>query len=153
MKHLYEYEEQEVQDLMKDLEKVGHGPMKGWILSVVPFVPYDSNGSNVGTTYYAVVADTIEEAYDMVAEDWIPEMEDPINPGSWEGLLDKISELLDWETRVKFLAAWKNLIPKSNKKTFEAIRRTSPFDVIKELDKYFTNVRSIMTQNPSGNTD
>jgi hypothetical protein len=150
MKHLYEYEEQDVQGLMKDLEKVGHGPMKGWILSVVPF---DTEGSNVGTTYYAIAAGTIEEAYAMVAEDWIPEMEDPINPESWGDLLEKIEEILEWETGAKLLAAWEGLTCRKKDPTIEVIRSASPFDVINMLNKEFTNVQSVMSTSPKGNTE
>lgn len=150
MKHLYEYDDQEIQDLKKDLESVGHGPMKGWIVAIIPF---DSDGNHVGTTYYAITANTIEEAYDMVAEDWIPEMEDPINSESWEDLLERITQMLDWEQGAKFLTAWEGLTCKRKDPAVEVIRSASPFDVIDMLNREFTNVQSIMSPNPGGNTE
>ena len=150
MKHIYEYEEQELQDLVKGLEKVGHAPMKGWIVAVVPFYP---NNEIVGTTYYAITADTVEEAYALVAEDWIPEMEDPIDPKSWEDLLEKISEMLEWEMGAIFLTAWEGLVCRRKDPTFEAIRNSSPFEAIKRLDQEFTNVQSVMGASPKGNTE
>ena len=150
MKHLYEYEDHEVLDLTRDLEKVGHTPMNGWIIAVVPF---DSDGSNVGPSYYAVVAETIEEGFNMLLDYATPEPEDPLKFETWEELLEKISDLQGWDYGDKFLAAWKGLTPRVNAPKIEKIRRPSPFEVISELDKYFINVQSIVVSNPNGNTE
>jgi hypothetical protein len=149
MKHLYEYDDQVVDNLMKNLDRVGQGHMKGWIIAVVPF---DQDGSNVGTSYYAVVAETIEEGFNMLLDYATPEPEDPLKFETWEELLEKISDLQGWDYGDKFLAAWKGLTPRVNTPKVEKIRRPSPFEVISELDKYFINVQSIMVSNPNGNT-
>jgi hypothetical protein len=36
MRHLYEYEDEEIKTLMGDLEGVGHGQLKGWLISNNP---------------------------------------------------------------------------------------------------------------------
>ena len=35
MKHLREFDDQEIQDLMGDLEKVGHERLKGWYIGTI----------------------------------------------------------------------------------------------------------------------
>jgi hypothetical protein len=76
MKHLREYEEQDIKDLMGDMKTIGQAPMEGWIVSISPF---DVDNPSRGTKYYAITADNVKEAYVMVSEDWIYEDEDLVS--------------------------------------------------------------------------
>lgn len=153
MKHIREYEEQEIKDLMGDLEKVGQGPLKGWILAVFPYdVDGPLSGGFQGARYYAITAYTLQEALFLVAEanlgledeelkDLLSDVED------FPDLEDVINTASDHETGYVHLEVWKGLIPKKKEPQVVEIENSNPFIVIKDLSQEFTNVQAVMSAN------
>ena len=153
MKHIREYEEQEIRDLMGDLEKVGQNPPKGWVLAVFPFdVDGPLSGGFQGTRYYAVTAYTLKEALFLVAEANLElgeeELSDLISDvDSFSEIEDVINSSSDHETGFVYLQEWEGLIPKSKTPKVVEVEDSNPFIVIKKLDQEFTNVQSVMSAN------
>ena len=153
MKHIKEYEEDEIKSLMGDLEKIGQGPLKGWILAVFPFdVDGPLSGGFQGTRYYAVTAYTLQEALFLVAETNLGleerELSELISDiDSFSEIEDVINSASDHETGFVYLQEWKGLIPKSKTPKLVEIEDPNPFVVIKELSQEFTNVQAVMSAN------
>ena len=154
MKHIREYEEQEIRDLMGDLEKVGQNPPKGWVLAVFPFdVDGPLSGGFQGTRYYAITAYSEEEAYLLVAEAAMGELDreelkELISDASeFSDLEDIVNSASDHESGFVYLREWKGLVPKSKDPKVVVIEDSNPFVVIKELNQEFTNAESVMSTN------
>ena len=62
MKHLKEYEEEDVRELMGDLETIGHEQLKGWYIGTINEDGYFS--------IYAILAYNEGEVEQMIREDW-----------------------------------------------------------------------------------
>lgn len=153
MKHIREYEEEEVKGLMGDLEKIGQGPLKGWILAVFPFeADGPLSGGFQGTRYYAVTAYTLQEALFLVAEANLGLEESELSElisdiDSFSEIEDVINSASDYDSGFVYLQEWKGLIPKSKTPKVVKIEDSNPFVVIKELNQEFTNVQSVMSAN------
>ena len=153
MKHLREYEEQEVKDLMGDLEKIGQNPPKGWILSVFPYNTSDGpERGPKGTLYYAITAHTLQEAYFLVAEanGGLPEteLEELVSDvEDFSDLEDVIASASEYESGFIYLQHWEGLVPRNRETNLVEISNSNPFGVIKELSKEFTNVQAVMSAN------
>ena len=153
MKHLREYEEQEIKDLMGDMTSIGQDPLKGWVVSVGPF---DTESSSYGAKYYAITADNVKEAYAITAEDWIYEEEDldsfVEDIGNFTELSEKINDESGYQMGFVVLGVWEGLRPTGKKSELAVIDGINPFEAGRLLSEKFTNAQSVMAANPKGNS-
>ena len=155
MKHLREYEEKDIKDLMGDMKTIGQAPMEGWIVSISPFDV--DNPSRQMTKYYAITADNLKEAYAMVSEDWIYEDEDLVSfvegIDNFTELSEKINDSTDQQMGFVVLGVWEGLRPISKESESFIIDGINPFEAGRILGQKFSNAQSVMTANPKGNTE
>ena len=153
MKHLREYEEQDIKDLMGNMETIGQAPLKGWIVSIAPF---DIQTSSSESKYYAITADNVKEAYAMIAEDWIYEEEDldsfVENIDNFTDLSEKINNETEYQMGFVVLGVWEGLRPTSKKSELFVISGINPFEAGVLLSQKFTNAQSVMSANLKGNS-
>ena len=153
MKHLREYEEQDIKDLMGDMETIGQAPFKGWIVSIAPF---DTESTAVGAKYYAITADNVKEAYALIAEDWIYEEEDLDSfvegVKNFTDLSEDIGESTDYQMGFVVLGVWEGLRPTAKKSELVVIEGVNPFEAGRLLSQKFINAQSVMAANPKGNS-
>jgi hypothetical protein len=153
MKHLREYEEQEIKDLMGDMTSIGQDPLKGWVVSVGPF---DTESSSYGAKYYAITADNVKEAYAITAEDWIYEEEDldsfVEDIDNFTELSEKINDESGYQMGFVVLGVWEGLRPTGKKSELAVIDGINPFEAGRLLSEKFTNAQSVMAANPKGNS-
>jgi hypothetical protein len=153
MKHLREYEEQDIKDLMGDMKTIGQDPLKGWIVSVAPF---DTELTAHGAKYYAITADNVKEAYALIAEDWIYEEEDLDSfveeVENFTDLSGDIGESTDYQMGFVVLGVWEGLRPTAKKSELVVIEGVNPFEAGRLLSQKFTNAQSVMSANPKGNS-
>jgi|TARA_R110000868_G_scaffold253687_2_gene510330 hypothetical protein len=153
MKHLREYEEQDIKDLMGDMETIGQAPLKGWIVSVAPF---DTESTAIGAKYYAITADNVKEAYALIAEDWIYEEEDLDSfveeVKNFTDLSEDIGESTDYQMGFVVLGVWEGLRSTSKKAELVVIEGVNPFEAGRLLSQKFINAQSVMAANPKGNS-
>ena len=153
MKHLREYEEQDIKDLMGDMETIGQAPLKGWIVSVAPF---DTESTAIGAKYYAITADNVKEAYALIAEDWIYEEEDLDSfveeVKNFTDLSEDIGESTDYQMGFVVLGVWEGLRSTSKKAELVVIDGINPFEAGRLLSQKFINAQSVMAANPKGNS-
>jgi hypothetical protein len=153
MKHLREYEEQEIKDLMGDMTSIGQDPLKGWVVSVGPF---DTESSSYGAKYYAITADNVKEAYAITAEDWIYEEEDldsfVEDIDNFTELSEKINDESGYQMGFVVLGVWEGLRPTGKKSELAVIDGINPFEAGRLLSEKFTNAQSVMAANPTGNS-
>lgn len=159
MRHIREYEEQDVKDLMGDMETIGQAPLKGWIVSVAPFdteFTFSSTSALAGTKYYAITADNAKEAYALIAEDWIYEEEDLDSfveeVKNFTDLSEDICELTERSMGFVVLGVWEGLRSTSKKAELVVIDGINPFEAGRLLNQKFTNAQSVMAANPKGNS-
>lgn len=154
MKHLREYEEQDIKDLMGDMETIGQAPLKGWIVSIAPF---DIQTSSSASKYYAITADNVKEAYAMIAEDWVYEEEDPDSfvedIDNFTELSEKINNETEYQMGFVVLGVWEGLRPTSKKSELFVIEGINPFEAGRLLSQKFINAQSVMTANLKGNSE
>ena len=153
MKHLREYEEQDIKDLMGNMETIGQAPLKGWIVSVAPF---DTESTAAGAKYYAITADNVKEAYALIAEDWIYEEEDLDSfveeVKDFTDLSEDIGGSKDYQMGFVVLGVWEGLRPTAKKSELVVIDGINPFEAGRLLSQKFINAQSVMTANPKGNS-
>jgi hypothetical protein len=153
MKHLREYEEQDIKDLLGNMETIGQAPLKGWIVSVGPF---DVDTSSYGVKYYAITADNVKEAYAITAEDWIYEEEEldsfVEDVDNFTELSEKINDESDYQMGFVVLGVWEGLRSTSKKAELVVIEGVNPFEAGRLLSQKFTNAQSVMAANPKGNS-
>ncbi len=153
MKHLREYEEQDIKDLLGNMETIGQAPLKGWIVS---FGPFDADTSSYGAKYYAITADNVKEAYAITAEDWIYEEEDLDSfveeVKNFTDLSEDICESTDYQMGFVVLGVWEGLRSTGKKSELVVIEGVNPFEAGRLLSQKFTNAQSVMAANPKGNS-
>jgi hypothetical protein len=128
MKHLYEYEDKEIMDLMGDLETVGQGPMKGWLITII-----SRSGLNTGEI--------------VIAEDWMEAQriydKNGIVAGQGTNLASNLSELKKNST----IISWDiidDLKARSYTKGYKRWDMTDPYKTVEILDAFFTNSKTVM---------
>ena len=153
MKHLREYEEQDIKDLMGDMETIGQAPLKGWIVSIAPF---DTESTANGTKYYAITADNVKEAYALIAEDWIYEEEDLDSfveeVKNFTDLSEDICESTEYQMGLVVVGVWEGLRSTAKKAELVVIEGVNPFEAGRLLSQKFINAQSVMAANPKGNS-
>ena len=161
MKHLYEYEDEEIKSMITDLEGVGQGPLKGWLISCV-FKGFHNAAD--GTAYISIGAETIREAmslfatfygevYDVETKD-LREMLEATHEDDFVQLaynLLRVTPELDEHEVLQFLSIWDGLNPISKKSFIEQRGTNNIMYTLDEIKKEFSNVESVLRANKSGN--
>lgn len=151
MKHLKEYEDEDVRGLMGDLETIGHEQLKGWYIGMINEEGYFS--------IYVILAYNEGEVEQMIREDWgrwahkyMPEMIGNAYKGRnklFNNFLDALlSNLMDKE-ELKFYQIHKDLIvknPAEKKPMILNFPGYNPILATEKLEEIFSNVKQKMSE-------
>ena len=132
MKHIkpiFEYEDDDIRDLLGDMDSIGQGPMKGWLVTIT-----NKHGLTTGEI--------------LIADDWLEAQKIYDKNGTIAGqgnnlasalavMKQKHSSLVSWDILDGFKA---RVYTKGYKKWDMA----NPYTTIEILDAFFTNSREIM---------
>jgi hypothetical protein len=150
MKHLKEYEEEDVRDLMGDLETIGHEQLKGWYIGTISEDGYFS--------IYAILAYNEGEVEQMIREDWewaykrMPEKIGNAYKGRnnlFNNFLDALLSNLMGEDELKFYQMHKGLIvknPAGKKPTILNFPGYNPILATEKLEELFSNIKQKMSE-------
>jgi hypothetical protein len=152
MKHLYEYEEQDVQGLMRDLETVGHEQMKGWYMQTVSA----DGGYTMGRIIFAHNEEEIVEIFRKEFRIFTGDPSFPSKIGdSWssgkdlhKSFLDAFLKYCTYSDKFSYLSIIKDLKVKdaaSKKPGIIAFPDLNPFLTSEQLEKNFYNAKEKMT--------
>jgi hypothetical protein len=148
MKHIKEFEDQEIHDLLGDLEKVGHERLKGWYIGKI-----DKDG------YFgicAVLAHNEGEVESILRESWrwakqyMPEKIGEAYKGRnmlYDNFLDALMSNLMNKEEIKFYQVYRDLEvknPSGRKPSILSFPGYNPFTATAELEKIFSNIRQKM---------
>ena len=162
MKHLYEYEDEEIKNLMTDLEGVGHEYLKGWLISCM-FEGYHNAAE--GTAYVSIGAKNSREAISLFADligdiysidaEVLKEALDKTKSDDFSLLGKNIFSLDsgDNEDSPFIFNVWEGLVPISKIPFVEERGTGNILYTMEELKKEFTNVESVLRANKKGNYD
>jgi len=128
MKHLYEYEDKEIMDLMGDLEEVGHGPTKGWLIKVT-----NSHGLTTGEI---VIADDWKEAQMIYDKN-----------GIISGQGNHLASYLASAKQNSTIVLWDILDGFKSRKYIKGYKRwdmANPYTNVAIFDEFFTNSKDIL---------
>ena len=152
MKHLKEYEEEDVRDLMGDLETVGHEQLKGYYIQTTSDSGY-TNG-------FAIFAHNEGELIDVVKEMW------PSSSYRTKGFPERVGQAYKGRNNLfnNFLDAFQSWLSDSELSLTTIVLKDliirnvsqvepggvifpayNPFMAAKMLEKCFTNVKEKMT--------
>jgi hypothetical protein len=150
MKHLREFDDQEIQDLMGDLEKVGHERLKGWYIGTINEDGYFG--------ICAVLAHNEGELEQIMRESWrwakqyMPERIGDAYKGRntlYNNFLDALmSNLMDNEV-IKFSQVFKDLAVKNSagkKPSLLTFPGYNPIIATEKLEELFSNIRQKMLE-------
>lgn len=131
MKHIkpiFEYEDDEIRSLLGDMESIGQGPMKGWLVTIT-----NKHGLTTGEI--------------LIADDWLEAQKIYDKNGTIAGqgthlasalaVMKQNSSLVSWDILDGFKA---RVYTKGYKKWDMA----NPYTTTEVLDAFFTNSREIM---------
>lgn len=158
MKHLREYSSKDLEDLTGDLESIGQGQLKGWIIAVSNY--FDDSPSE-GTAFFAISAFNVKEAYDLFkgeihdlfhfdVEDEKIDQEYTLSQVISD-LSDIVGKNSDWAYGFNLLGHWEGLYPKSKDPKISYINDLNPLVIMENLNKEFSNAQSILASNRMGN--
>ena len=131
MKHIkpiFEYEDDDIRDLLGDMETVGQGPMKGWLILMT-----NMNGLTTGEI---VIADDWKEAQMIYDKTGIVSGQG-VHLASAFAVMKQNSSLIAWDIVDDFKA---RVYTKGYKKWDMA----NPYATVEILDTFFTNSRTVM---------
>ena len=134
MKHIkpiFEYEDEDIRDLLGDMDSIGQGPMKGWLIIIT-----NKHGLTTGEI---VIADDWKEAQTIYYKNSPLSQIIGQETGLASGLasLKKNSSLVAWDIVDDFKA---RVYTKGYKKWDMA----NPYATVEILDTFFTNSRTVM---------
>jgi hypothetical protein len=160
MKHLYEYEDEEIKSMMTDLEGVGHGSLKGWLISC-SLKGY--HNASEGSCYLCIGATDVREAMSLYATflgdvygfptEILKEALKQTKDDSFSSLGEAIfsSDSTSDEEPPSILNVWKDLIPNSKNSFIEEFDTNNIIFTLDELKKQFKNLESVLRSNKIGN--
>jgi len=148
MKHLYEYEEEELRGLMGDLDKVGHEHTKGWY---VEYITTD-DGYYQGIVF---IAKNNQELFELGLKVLNISKNDILVHGEmykssrggmgYENPLSAMIAHLNRKNEISYSAFYEGLHPRGSFKSLSYyFPATNPYANIEILDKYFINAKSII---------
>jgi hypothetical protein len=147
MRHLYEYEEEEVRSLMSDLDTVGHEHTKGWYVESI-----DSDGYYSGIVF---IAKNNQELFELGLKALGISKSDILVHGEmykssrggmgYENPLSAMIAHLSRKNEISYSAFYEGLYPRGSfKSLYYVFPATNPYANIEILDKYFANAKSII---------
>jgi hypothetical protein len=129
LKHLYEYDDDEIRSMMSDLEEVGHGSLKGWLIIMV-----NLNGQ------------TLAEM--VIADDWKKATTIYDKHGNLGGRgVHLASELARYKT-VRNITSWDiidGFNAKGYKEGYKKWDMANPYYTVEVLNHFFSNAETIMS--------
>jgi hypothetical protein len=131
MKHIkpiFEYEDDDIRDLLGDMETVGQGPMKGWLILMT-----NMNGLTTGEI---IIADDWKEAQ-MIYDKNGTISGQGVHLASSLASMKQNSSLIAWDIVDGFKA-------KVYTKGYKKWNTENPYTTVEILDTFFTNSRIIM---------
>jgi hypothetical protein len=150
MKHLREFDDQEIQDLMGDLEKVGHERLKGWYIGTINEEGYFG--------ICAVLAHNEGELEQIMRESWrwakqyMPERIGDAYKGRntlYNNFLDALMSNLMYDEVIKFSQVFKDLAVKNSagkKPSLLTFPGYNPIIATEKLEELFSNIRQKMLE-------
>ena len=147
MKHIKEFEDQEIHDLIGDLGKVGHEILKGWCITVC-------HAESGYLSIYAILAHNEGEVEKMIKEswEWVPEDAMPEKVGNaykgrntlYDNFIQALMSNLMYREDVLFYSAQKDLGVKGaagKKPMIMEFPGYNPILATEKLESIFTNCR------------
>lgn len=131
MKHIKEYSDDELLDLMGNLENVGQGQLKGWVIEIV-------NNRGLRTSEI------------LIANDWTEALRIYDKHGIVTGQGNHLASVLSRMKSNGGIIFWDILDgykSKGYKKGYKKWQNNNPYITIEILDNFFTNSRSITDNN------
>lgn len=131
MKHIkpiFEYEDDDIRDLLGDMETIGQGPMKGWLILMT-----NRNGLTTGEI---IVADDWKEAQ-MIYDKNGTFTGQGVHLASAFAVMKQNSALISWDIVDGFKA-------RVYTKGYKRWNTENPYTTVEILDTFFTNSRVIM---------
>jgi hypothetical protein len=131
MKHIkpiFEYEDDDIRDLLGDMETIGQGPMKGWLILMT-----NRNGLTTGEI---IIADDWKEAQ-MIYDKNGTISGQGVHLASSLASMKQNSSLIAWDIVDGFKA-------KVYTKGYKKWNTENPYTTVEILDTFFTNSRVIM---------
>jgi hypothetical protein len=131
MKHIkpiFEYEDDDIRDLLGDMETIGQGPMKGWLILMT-----NRNGLTTGEI---IIADDWKEAQ-MIYDKNGTFTGQGVHLASAFAVMKQNSALISWDIVDGFKA-------KVYTKGYKRWNMKNPYTTVEILDTFFTNSRVIM---------
>jgi hypothetical protein len=131
MKHIkpiFEYEDDDIRDLLGDMETIGQGPMKGWLILMT-----NRNGLTTGEI---IIADDWKEAQ-MIYDKNGTISGQGVHLASSLASMKQNSSLIAWDIVDGFKA-------RVYTKGYKKWNTENPYTTVEILDTFFTNSRVIM---------
>ena len=131
MKHIkpiFEYEDDDIRDLLGDMDSIGQGPMKGWLVIIT-----NRNGLTTGEI---IVADDWKEAQ-MIYDKNGTFTGQGVHLASAFAVMKQNSALIAWDIVDDFKA-------KVYTKGYKKWDMANPYATVEILDTFFTNSRTVM---------
>jgi hypothetical protein len=150
MRHLKEFEEDEIFSDVDDLSALGFDTYSGYVIAY-----NTTNAGNVigwGYSLVVIIANSEKQAIDTFLSDYEDWEGDLADIKEWE---DVVMELDDWfgmDGVVYIDSIWRGLKPRvlKNEPSIETINAYNPYSAIQDLEKMFSNAKEIMTKYPLG---
>jgi hypothetical protein len=147
MKHLYEYEEEEVRSLMGDLDQIGHEHTKGWYVEYIT-----DDGYYQGIVF---IAKNNQELFELGLKAFNVSKGDILVHGEmyksssggmgYENPLSAMIAHLSRKNEISYSAFYEGLEPRGSFKSLcYYFPATNPYATIEIWDKYFINAKSII---------
>ena len=147
MRHLYEYDDEEVRSLMGDLDKVGHEHTKGWYVESI-----DSDGYYSGIVF---IAKNNQELLELALKVFSSSKNNVFVSGEMYrsssggvGFDNPLRAVLSDQIRrdeIKYHSFYEGLHPRASfKSLYYFFPATNPYATTEILDKYFANAKSIV---------
>ena len=150
MKHIKEYEDKDVRDLMGDLETIGHEQLKGWYIGMINQDGYFS--------IYAILAYNEGQVEQMIRKEWggayrhLPEKIGNAYKGRnnlFNNFLDALMSNLMGADELKFYQIHKDLIvknPTGKKPMILNFPGYNPILAAEKLEELFGNIKQKMSE-------
>lgn len=131
MKHIkpiFEYEDDDIRDLLGDMESIGQGPMKGWLIIIT-----NKHGLTTGEI--------------LIAEDWGEAQKIYDKHGTVAGQGTHLASALGVMKQNSSVASWDIVDGFKSRvytKGYKKWDMANPYTTIEILDAFFTNAKEIM---------
>jgi hypothetical protein len=150
MKHIKEYEDNELEDLAGDLEDIGHERLRGWLL-----IGGSDNGFLSGSMYFAHNNQELEKIIKEEYKLWANHPSFPVYKNGdylrgsrkYESFFEAFVDFLSYEEVFMTVFNLSNLIPKKPEQVPGRINFSlnNPYLGSSFIDDYITNAREMFT--------